>query len=128
MWIMSALGQKQTFAPQKAMSALPSKADICSAPAYVRSGPTIRLGLFECHLVSFALHPTLEDDSFAQQRPDFDRWRLAADIVRRFREAGISCELSDNLQTSNRRSCLLVDQKQGLERPLRAISAHCNLS
>jgi hypothetical protein len=26
---MSALGQKQTFAPQKAMSALPPKADIC---------------------------------------------------------------------------------------------------
>jgi hypothetical protein len=25
---MSALGQKQTFAPQKVMSALPSKADI----------------------------------------------------------------------------------------------------
>jgi hypothetical protein len=28
---MSALGQKQTFALQKVMSALPSKADMCSA-------------------------------------------------------------------------------------------------
>jgi hypothetical protein len=36
---MSALGQKQTFALQKAMSALPPKADICSALAHVRFGP-----------------------------------------------------------------------------------------
>ena len=28
---MSALGQKQTFAPQKVMSALPPKADMCGA-------------------------------------------------------------------------------------------------
>ena len=33
---MSALGQKQTFAAQKRMSALPPKADICSALAGVR--------------------------------------------------------------------------------------------
>jgi len=33
---MSALGQKQTFAPQKVMSALPPKADICSGPVHVR--------------------------------------------------------------------------------------------
>jgi hypothetical protein len=51
---MSALGQKRTFAPQKAMSALPpiatsiaffgmtalrQKADMCVALAYVRFGP-----------------------------------------------------------------------------------------
>jgi hypothetical protein len=36
---MSALGQKQTFAVQKGMSALPLKADICSALAHVRFGP-----------------------------------------------------------------------------------------
>jgi hypothetical protein len=36
---MSALGQKPTCAPQKVMSALPSKADICVALAYVRFGP-----------------------------------------------------------------------------------------
>jgi hypothetical protein len=32
---MSALGQKQTFAPQKVMSALPSKADMCRATRHV---------------------------------------------------------------------------------------------
>ena len=32
---MSALGQKQTFAVQKNMSALPLKADICSTMAHV---------------------------------------------------------------------------------------------
>src|SRR5262249_41753382 len=36
---MSALGQKQTFAPQKVMSALPPKADMCGAVADVRYGP-----------------------------------------------------------------------------------------
>jgi hypothetical protein len=33
---MSALGQKATCAPQKVMSALPSKADICGAARDVR--------------------------------------------------------------------------------------------
>ncbi|MGB7693455.1 MAG: hypothetical protein WBM12_11345, partial [Pseudolabrys sp.] len=32
---MSALGQKQTCAPQKAMSALPPKADMCGATTHV---------------------------------------------------------------------------------------------
>jgi len=36
---MSALGQKQTFASQKGMSALPPKADSCSAATHVRFGP-----------------------------------------------------------------------------------------
>src|SRR5262245_25082810 len=36
---MSALGQKQTFAVQNAMSALPPKADSCTALAHVRFGP-----------------------------------------------------------------------------------------
>jgi hypothetical protein len=36
---MSALGQKQTYAPQKAMSALPPKADMCSALGHVCFGP-----------------------------------------------------------------------------------------
>jgi len=37
--MMSALGQKQTYALQQAMSALPPKADMCSAFIYVRFGP-----------------------------------------------------------------------------------------
>ena len=36
---MSALGQKQTFAVQYVMSALPPKADMCSAQADVRFVP-----------------------------------------------------------------------------------------
>ena len=36
---MSALGQKRTFAVQNAMSALPPKADMCSALAHVRFVP-----------------------------------------------------------------------------------------
>jgi hypothetical protein len=36
---MSALGQKQTFAPQKVMSALPPIADMCGATRYVRYVP-----------------------------------------------------------------------------------------
>ena len=36
---MSALGQKQTFAPQKAMSALLLKADVCGANRHVCFGP-----------------------------------------------------------------------------------------
>ena len=40
---MSALGQKQTFAPQKAMSALHLKADMCGATRDVRYGPEAAL-------------------------------------------------------------------------------------
>ena len=36
---MSALGQKQTCAAQKGMSALPPIADMCGAQAYVRFVP-----------------------------------------------------------------------------------------
>jgi hypothetical protein len=50
---MSALGHKRTFALQYAMSALPSKADMCGALAHVRFGPIadIRRRLFD-HIVS----------------------------------------------------------------------------
>ena len=37
--LMSALGQKQTCAVQKGMSALPPKADMCGALAHVRFVP-----------------------------------------------------------------------------------------
>jgi len=36
---MSALGQKQTYAVQYVMSALPPKADMCAAPGHVRFVP-----------------------------------------------------------------------------------------
>jgi len=47
---MSALGHKQTFRDAEAMSALPPKADICSALAYVRFVPIADMALFD-HLV-----------------------------------------------------------------------------
>ena len=53
---MSALGQKQTYAVHQPLSALPPKADICSALAHVRFGPKadIRQPLFD-HLVGALL-------------------------------------------------------------------------
>jgi hypothetical protein len=49
---MSALSQKQTFAPHKVMSALPPKADMCGAARDVRFGPKADIAgeLFD-HLV-----------------------------------------------------------------------------
>jgi len=40
------MGQKQTFAPQNFMSALPPKADMCSARANVRYGPIAEIRPF----------------------------------------------------------------------------------
>ena len=57
---MSALGHKRTFAMQKVMSALPPKADMCSALAYVRFVPKADTSVFRgksgtlCE--SFAVH------------------------------------------------------------------------
>jgi hypothetical protein len=51
---MSALGQKQTFAAHQPMSALPLKADICSAPAYVRFVPIADIRS-PTHLVGYDL-------------------------------------------------------------------------
>ena len=48
---MSALGHKRTFAPQKVMSALPPKSDMCGALAYVRFVPKADIGLLFDHLV-----------------------------------------------------------------------------
>ena len=41
---MSAWGQKQTFAVQKGTSALPPKADMCTALAHVCFGPIADIG------------------------------------------------------------------------------------
>jgi hypothetical protein len=50
---MSALGQKRTFAPQTGMSALPPKADICSATAHVCYGPIADIGRSEIAVMYF---------------------------------------------------------------------------
>jgi hypothetical protein len=39
-----------------------------------------------------------DDDLKAQQKPELDRWRTAIAIVECLRQAGISCELSADLQ------------------------------
>jgi hypothetical protein len=48
---MSALGQKRTFAAQTGMSALPPKADMCSATRHVRFVPKA-----DIHLSSRSAH------------------------------------------------------------------------
>jgi hypothetical protein len=59
---MSALGRKQTIAVQKGMSALPPKADICSALAHVCFGPMadmvvlFRVWVVDVTLVGWSSH------------------------------------------------------------------------
>src|SRR6476620_9419281 len=48
---MSALGHKRTYAAQPVMSALPPKADMCSAMPYVCFGPKADIGVLFDHLV-----------------------------------------------------------------------------
>ena len=48
---MSALGHKQTCAAQKVMSALPPKADMCSATRDVRFVPIADIAILFDHLV-----------------------------------------------------------------------------
>ena len=65
--LMSALGHKRTFAMQKCMSALPPKADMCSAQAHVRFVPKAdigqRFGLFNPALripsINFSIGPAV---------------------------------------------------------------------
>jgi hypothetical protein len=58
---LSALGQKQTFPHRRAMSALPPKADICSAPAHVRFGP-------EADMASLIRSPLLQRSADQMER------------------------------------------------------------
>jgi hypothetical protein len=45
---------------------------------------------------SIVRHQTTEDDaSEIQLKREFEQWRVAVDIVRRLREAGLSCELGN---------------------------------
>ena len=39
-----------------------------------------------------------EDDFRAEQKLELDRWRVAAELVRRLREAGFICEMDANFQ------------------------------
>jgi hypothetical protein len=42
-----------------------------------------------------------DDDTQAPQEREFERWRTAVDVVRRMREAGISCQMIGDGQTRN---------------------------
>jgi hypothetical protein len=54
--------------------------------------------------IQYIPNPARPDDAFkAQQKLEFDRWRTAIAIVERMREAGISCELSNDLQNVHRK-------------------------
>src|SRR5262245_14306513 len=68
---MSAWGQKQTFAPQKVMSALPPKADMCGATRRVRYGPIadtqVKAYLHATNVRSFSMH-------FISDFPITKRW------------------------------------------------------
>jgi hypothetical protein len=40
-----------------------------------------------------------DDTSQAQNTREFDRWRIATELVQRLRNAGVRCGLNDDLQT-----------------------------
>ena len=62
---MSALGHKRTFAVQKGMSALPPKADMCSATRYVRFVP--KADILKSH--GFATITQTKGQVLAKARP-----------------------------------------------------------
>jgi hypothetical protein len=50
---------------------------------------------------SIIRHSMTPDDAQSPQERDFDRWRVAIQIIQRLREAGIKCELNNGDQTRN---------------------------
>ena len=44
---------------------------------------------------------TTDDQSLLAHERDFERWRIALNVVNRLREAGIDCELRDIRQMRN---------------------------
>ena len=86
---MSALGHKRCCVE------IPQAIHICGRYNFLAGD----VGGFELPS-SFAREPANSRDNFqAQQKQEFDRWRTAIEIVQRFREAGISCELSGGSET-----------------------------
>ena len=72
---MSALGQKQTYAVQKAMSALPPKADMCSAQGHVRLVPKADIRTsrrLEFHIPNPAKTPDLLQPGLTHSIEEFD--------------------------------------------------------
>ena len=69
---MSALGHKRTFAAQKAMSALPPKADMCSATRHVRFVPKADINNLFDHLIRTRLHRRRHVDAERLGRREID--------------------------------------------------------
>jgi hypothetical protein len=69
---MSALGQKQTFAMQEGMSALPLKADMCSALAHVRFVPQADITPYS---ITLSARPSSESGTLSPSAfAAFDLW------------------------------------------------------
>ena len=47
----------------------------------------------------FVRHPANSEHDLHAANAEIDRWRTAVEIVKRMREAGIACELSDALES-----------------------------
>ena len=74
---MSASGHKQTHAVQKAMAALPSKADMCIAIAYVCFEPIADIGVDGTCVRSVLLRPCSHPSCYATaQIAHDDEWRV----------------------------------------------------
>jgi hypothetical protein len=69
---MSALGQKQTYALQQAMSALHPIADMCGATSDVPFGPIADIGTLFDHLVGARSYVGLPTFKFGVRSFSFD--------------------------------------------------------
>jgi hypothetical protein len=122
---MSALGLKRTFAPQNVMSALPAKADICSASAHVRYGPIadIQDARFEALKMYLLLLKKYLPASFKLSNSLCHSIRSLAETSRlpstKFR-TNCACPLCKQ----NRRTCVKDAPVCCLLKPL----AHCHLT
>jgi hypothetical protein len=83
---MSALGQKQTLAPQQAMSALPPKADMCGALAHVSFVPIADIAS-SCSRTEFRFTVSMH----SQIRPHFYNPDVTAVVIN-----GLNCFLERN--------------------------------
>src|SRR5262245_52405134 len=73
---------------------LPASPCIASCNPYLKLRRGYNRGVLQMPSIDVRHPATPEDDFHAEQKREFDRWRVAADIVRRMREAGINCELN----------------------------------
>ena len=107
---MSALGQKQTFAVQKGMSALPPKADMCGATSDVRFVPIA--DMHDCCRYSITSSARASTDGGIVRPSAFAVLRLIDQLVlgrRLHRQIGRLLALEDAIDVAGRAS-VLVDK------------------